>query len=165
MRKLEIQDKDIMRIAIQQEILRSYESRYDHRLHGILLACFGMNCYDVAKLFGQSPRTIQYWVGRFEKNGFAGLEETPRSGRPSVIDKERSKVIGQDLRRSPRDFGYTQNIWDSKLLSHHLYVHYHVKIGERQCRRLFHQMGFRRRKPRPVIAKANHEAQRAYKKT
>ena len=34
MRKLEITDADVMRLAIQQEIARSDESRYDHRLHG-----------------------------------------------------------------------------------------------------------------------------------
>ena len=32
MRKLEIADADVMRIAIQQEIQRSEESRYGHRL-------------------------------------------------------------------------------------------------------------------------------------
>lgn len=37
MRKLELADSEIMRIAIQQEIVRSDESRYDHRLHGLLL--------------------------------------------------------------------------------------------------------------------------------
>jgi hypothetical protein len=30
---------------------------------------------------------------------------------------------------------------------------------------LFHQLGFRRRKPRPLIAHADPEAQRQYKKT
>jgi hypothetical protein len=34
MRKLEITDVGIMRLALQQEIARSEESRYDHRLHG-----------------------------------------------------------------------------------------------------------------------------------
>ena len=82
MRKLEVKDSDIMRIAVHQEILRSEESRYDHRLHGILLICSGFSTYNVAELFGHSPRTIQYWVNRFEESGFAGLEETTRPGRP-----------------------------------------------------------------------------------
>jgi len=41
MRKLEIKDAGMMKIALQQEISRSEESRYDHRLHGILLVCSG----------------------------------------------------------------------------------------------------------------------------
>ncbi len=75
MRKLEVRDAEIMRIAIQQEISRSEESRYDHRLHGVLLVCSGMNCYEVAELLGQSPRTVEYWVNPFEAHGMARLRE------------------------------------------------------------------------------------------
>lgn len=165
MRKLEIKDPEIMQIAVQQEILRSEESRYDHRLHGILLLCSGLSCSDVANLLGHGVRTIQYWGRKFEESGFAGLEDTPRPGRPSIIDENIRQKIDIDLRNSPRDFGYSQNLWDSKLLSHHLSKHYGFKLGERQCRRLFHQLGFRRRKPRPLISKADPEAQKKYKKT
>ena len=165
MRKLEVKDADIMRIAVQQEILRSEESRYDHRLHGILLVCSGLSCSEVAELLGHGPRTIQYWVRRFEESGFAGLEETRRSCRPSIVDENIRNGIGADLRSSPREFGYSQSLWDSKLLSHHLSEQYGVQLGERQCRRLFRQLGFRRRKPRPLIAKADQEAQQGYKKT
>ena len=41
MKKLEIADADVMRIAIQQEIQCSNEARYDHRLHGLLLVTGG----------------------------------------------------------------------------------------------------------------------------
>jgi transposase len=165
MRRLKIKDAEIMRIAVQQEIIRSEEARYDHRLHGILLVCSGLSCAKVAELFGRGPRTIQYWVRRFEEHGFAGLQDVPRPGRPSVMDIDVRNGISADLRRSPRQFGYSQNLWDSKLLSHHLTKKYHVDLGERQCRRIFQQLGFRRRKPRPLIAKADKEAQTAYKKT
>ena len=102
---------------------------------------------------------------RFEESGFAGLEETPRPGRPALINEDIRNKIGVDLRCSPWDFGYSQNLWDSKLLSHHLSNQYGVQLGERQCRRFSHQLGFRRRKPRPVTAKADQEAQLRYKKT
>lgn len=165
MRKLQIQDAEIMKVALQQEILRSEESRYDHRLHGVLLVCTGKTCYEVADLLGHSPRTIQYWVTRFEQNGFAGLEERERTGRPTAFNEKTRQRIGQDLRQSPRQFGYSQNLWDGKLLSHHLDVQYGVRLGVRQCQRLFRSLGFRRRKPRPVIAPADPNTQQAYKKT
>ena len=165
MHKLEITDKEIMRIAVQQEILRSEVSRYDHRLHGILLVCSGFNCTEVAELFGHSPRTVQYWIRHFERNGFAGLEDTSRSGRPSRLGESTISTIGLDLRRSPRELGYNQNLWDGKLLSHHVEQRWGIQLGVRQCQRLFHQLGFRRRKPRPLIAKSDPEEQRRYKKT
>ena len=165
MRRLEISDADIMQVAIQQEIVRSDESRYDHRLHGVLLVCSGLSTYEVAELFGQSARTVQYWVQRFERHGFAGLQEMERPGRPATLDAPMLARVGGDLRRDPRELGYAQNLWDGKLLSHHLYMAYHVHLGVRQCQRLFRQLDFRRRKPRPLIAQADPAAQRAYKKT
>jgi transposase len=46
-----------------------------------------------------------------------------------------------------------------------LSLQFGVDIGVRQCQRLFHQLGFRRRKPRPIIANADPVAQRKFKKT
>jgi transposase len=165
MRRLKIKEADIMRIGVQQEIQHSAESRYNHRLHGILLVCCGYSCYEVAELFGHSPRTVESWVKRFEKSGFAGLEEKARPGRPTAIQEKTRRAVAKDLRRSPRDFGYSQNLWDGKLLSHHLALKYNVSLKVRQCQRLFHQFGFRFRKPRPVIAHAIPEEQERYKKT
>ena len=165
MRRLEIRETDIMQIAVQQEIMRSEESRYDHRLHGVLLICNGFSSNEVAELFGHSPRTVQYWIHRFEESGFAGLEETPRPGRPSRIEEAVLEEISQQLRQYPRELGYAQNLWDGKLLSHHLKERFGISLGVRQCQRLFRQLGFRRRKPRSLIAKSDPEAQRRYKKT
>ena len=66
MRKLQIKDAEIMRLAIQQEIERSDESRYDHRLHGVLLVASGHSCGEVAQLFAEGVRTVQRCVKRFE---------------------------------------------------------------------------------------------------
>ena len=165
MRGLEIRDVESMRVAVQQEIQRSEESRYDHRLHGLLLCCSGFGCYEVAEMLGQSPRTVEYWVRRFERNGFAGLQEQSRPGRPAVLDAGACEHLGRDLRRAPRSLGYEQNLWDGRLLSPHIPKTWGLRLGVRQCQRLFRKFGLRRRKPRPVIAKANPEAQKAYKKT
>lgn len=165
MRKLEISDVCVMRVALQQEIVRSQESRYDHRLHGVLLISQGMDCYQVAEWLGQNPTTVQRWVHRFERSGFAGLEEGDRSGRPPRLMETQLAQADRDLRRSPRQFGYSQNLWDGKLLAHHLHRTYGVHLGARQCQRIFHHLHFRLRKPRPVIAQVDPAAQQRYKKT
>lgn len=165
MRRLEITDAELMRIAIQDEIQRSQESRYDHRLHGMLLSCSGMSAYEIAALLGQSPRTVQYWIHRFQGHGFAGLQEGERSGRPPALAESALQAVGQDLRQGPRLLGYSQILWDGKLLSHHLKTRYQIDMGVRQCQRLFHHLGFRRRKPRSLIALADPEAKATYKKT
>lgn len=165
MRVLSVNDWEIMQVAIQQEILRSEESRYDHKLHGVLLAAQGYDSYQIGKMFGQSPTTIQRWINRFNQSGFSGLQDKDRSGRPKSLDAKQWSKIEKHLRQSPQSFGYKQNLWDGKLLSKHLQEHLGVILGVRQCQRLFKAMGFRYRKPRPVIAKADETDQKAFKKT
>jgi transposase len=165
MRRLEIKDAEVIGMAVQEEIRRSEEARYDHRLHGILLVCSGKGCYEIGRLLGHSPRTIESWVHRFEDRGFAGLREEERPGRPCALDEKAMETLGRHLRKSPRFFGYQQSLWDGKLLSYHIREEFSVDIGIRQCQRLFRKLGFRRRKPRPLIAKADPLAQRAFKKT
>ncbi len=164
MRQLEVKNADIMKTAIQQEITRSEESRYDHRLHGVLLVCQGFRCSEVAEMLGDSPRIIEYWVNDFNENGFSGLHEAKRSGRPPALDESVIDKLNLDLRQNPIFFGYAQNLWDGKLLSYHLENKYRIKLGVRQCQRLFHKLEFRLRKPRPVIAKGDDEAQAEFKK-
>lgn len=165
MRRLEITDRALMQIALRNEILRSEEARYDHRLHGVLLVSQGMSCYEVGEVFGHDPTTIQRWVRSFEMRGFSGLQDQERPGRPQRLTPKQLERVNRALRTSPREFGYGQNLWDGKLLSHHLAQAEQVVLGVRQCQRLFHRLEFRLRKPRPVIARAKPEEQQAFKKT
>jgi len=164
MQRLEIKNVDIKKAAIQQEIARSEDSRYDHRLHGLLLVCQGLSCPEVSKILGDSPRIIEYWVKYFNEKGFEGLREEKRSGRPSVIERTTLNNIDSDLRQNPASFGYTQNLWDGKMLSHHLKEKYDIKLGVRQCQRLFNQLDFRLRKQCPVIANSDGETKAEYSK-
>ena len=104
-------------LGLQQEIQRSDESRYDHRLHGVLLVAQGMTCPEVARLLGDAPRSVEYWVHRFEQQGWGGLAEGERSGRPSRLSEKQSKEINRVLRERPSDAGMRVNLWDGKTLS------------------------------------------------
>ena len=165
MRKLEVSDADVMGIAIRQEIERTEEARYDHRLHGLLLVAKGMSARQAALWLDESERSVQRWVNRFEQRGFPGLREGERPGRPARLDDKQWQRLEQDLRGSPRECGFEQTLWDGKLLAAHVRSRYRVELGVRQCQRLFGKMGFRLRKPRPLIAKADSAVQAAFKKT
>ena len=62
-------------------------ARYDRKLHGVLPATSEMSCHDIAGVLGRSPRTIEYRVGRFNENGFAGLRNKDGRGRPHHLEK------------------------------------------------------------------------------
>lgn len=163
MKPLTITEPDII-LGLQDEIRRSDEARYDHRLHGILLVAQGMTCPEVARLLGDSVRTVQYWLKRFDKDGLAGLTEGERPGRPRSLNDKQMKKIGQVLRKRPEESGMSGNLWDGKTLSSYIKKTYGVSLGVRQCQRMFRQLGFRLRKPRPLIAHADPELQKKHKK-
>lgn len=164
MRPLLISDPTSV-ISLQQEIQRSGESRYDHRLHGALLVAQGLTCPEVARLLGDAPRSVEYWIQRYERQGLAGLQEGERSGRPPRLDAEQIQYVSRILRGKPSDAGMSVNLWDGKTLSAWIEKELGIGLGVRQCQRLFRQLDFRLRKPRPVLAKADPGRQKAYKKT
>jgi transposase len=165
MKPLTIRDSETVVLGLQDEIRRSEVSRYDHRIHGLLLVAQGMSCHQVSDLLGAAPRTVAYWVRRFESSGLTGITDEEKPGRPRRLSEEQIQKIDAALRMQPTDFGLTGNLWDGKTLSAYVKRKWDVSLGARQCQRLFRQLGFRLRKPRPLIANANTEDQARVKKT
>ena len=162
---LTISDKENMIMALQDEIRPNDASRYDHRLHGVLLVAQGMTCPRVAQALGDSPRTVVNWVQRFEARGLAGLTEGQRSGRPSRLTDKQLAEVERALRSSPTECGLATQMWDGPALSEFLERKLRVSLKARQCQRLFRQLGFRLRKPRPRVAQADPQLQATHKKT
>ena len=152
-------------MGLQDEIRRNRNSRYDHRLHAILLIAQGISCRETARIFGDAPRTVEYWVHRFEEEGLAGLVDESKQGRPTRLNETQYESIGEAIRKAPLDLGMSTNAWDGKALAEYIRITFGVDLVTRQCQRLFRQMGFRLRKPRPVIARADPERQEEHKKT
>jgi len=149
---------------LQDEIRRSEEAKYDHRLHAMLLIANGMRCPQAATMLGDSERTVRYWVQQFNEEGLQGLIDSERLGRSSRLSDRHMDQIGQTLRQSPNEVGMTGGIWDGKTLSAYIKKKYKIDMGVRQSQRLLRVLGFRLRKPRPLIAHADPEEQRKFKK-
>jgi transposase len=164
MRPLTVPDAENVILALQDEIRRSDESRYDHRLHGLLLVAQGMTAPQVGRMLGDSTRTVQYWVRRFDQEGLSGLAEGDRPGRPRRLTETQMRSVESALRRTPEEVGLSGTLWDGKTLSAYLDRQFDVDLGVRQCQRLFRQLGFRLRKPRPMLASGDPIAQAAHKK-
>ena len=163
MKALSIADSATI-LGLHSEIRRSEESRYDHRLHGVLLVAQGMSCPAVARLLGDAPRSVEYWVRGFEEEGLAGLREGDRSGRPRRLTEKQLREVKAAVRGMPRAVGMGGNLWNGKTLAAWIERQYGISLGIRQCQRLFRQLGFGLRKPRPQIAQAYPERQQAHKK-
>ena len=164
MRKFRIPDVKTFIAAIQDEISRTPEGRYFHRLHVILHVLQGASSYEAARLYRHSPRSIQYWIHRLLSYGLEGLWDRDHPGRPSRLSSSQERELRNQIRRSPRELGYEQNLWDGPLLSHHLKERYHITLSVRQCQRLFHRLGFTLQRPRRQAREADPEKQKEFKK-
>ena len=165
MRRFEISDADTFVAAIQDEIARTPEGRYFHRLHVILYVLQGNSTYEAARIYAHSPRTIQYWIHRLLSHGLAGLRDREHPGRPSQLSQRDEQNLRNELRRCPRELRYNQNLWDGPLLSHHIREQYGVSLSVRQCQRVFHRLGFTLQRPRRQPHEADALQQGVFKKT
>jgi len=164
MKPLQISEAEKVIAVLQDEIRRSHDARYDHRLHAVLLVAQGMTCPEVSRLLGDALRTVENWVRRFEEDGPAGLVEGERPGRPRRLNEEQLDEIRTALGRSPGDYGLSAK-WDGKTLSDWIQQRWGISLGVRQCQRLFRRFGFDPRKPRPLLTDANPEEQTRSRKT
>jgi len=150
----QIEGAKLVQSAIRREIDRDEASRYDHRLHALLLVASGRSCSEVAQWFGESASTVQRWVRRFQAHGLGGLHDVARSGRPRSLDAMQWRRLEADLRKTPRYFGFTARSWNGPTFAEHLRRCYGVDLGLRQCQRLFLRIASKPRRTRaaPVFS-------------
>jgi len=131
-----IANADAVGQVFRNESRRSAESRYQHRLHGVLLVAKGLSCAEVAALLGDSVRSVQYWVRRYEKHGVVGLAEIERPGRPARLDGKQLQMLSALLRQPPSAVGLNAKNWSGKLLALFIERRWKAQLGTRQCQRL-----------------------------
>ena len=140
MRRLNITNTRNNEQVIWREILRSRESRYDHRLHGVLSVCRGLSCYETAAVWGRSPRSVEHWVRRYENHGLRGLLEKGRPGRPALLAPSELAKLQRQLLSDPVRCGWPERGWTGVVLRAHLARDYGRALGLRQCQRLLRRL-------------------------
>jgi transposase len=71
------------------------------RICVVILALEGRTAPEIAAALGCSRRAAQNWVARYNAQGLAGLDERPRSGRPSFLDAEATERLRARLDAGP----------------------------------------------------------------
>ena len=140
MRKLRLGSAVWIRELIHASIATSCEQRFVHRLHCLLLVAEGFSCYEIARWFGEDPRTIERWVHAIDDHGVEGLREHHAGGRHAKLAGEQVKRLALDLRMPPRLAGYPERQWSGKRLAQHLDGRYGIKLSARQCQRMMRRL-------------------------
>jgi len=141
MKKYNLTDKELKQ-QIQNIFNKSKEANFIRKLDILNLVLNGTPVQKVAELYNIHRSTIYSWKDKAKKLGLESLKDEPREGKVSQIMDSELKQIKKDLYKEPSFFGYKNAIWDGKLLSYHLEQKYSIKLGVRQCQRIFHKVDF-----------------------
>jgi hypothetical protein len=65
----------------------------------VLLSVHGLPAAQIARLLECHPATVRRWIGRFNREGTAGLADRPRSGRPRLAGRRLARRVAALLER------------------------------------------------------------------
>jgi transposase len=100
------------------------------------LVLSGFSASEVARIYGDSPRAVAYWVKRFNDEGAAGLEEEARPGRPSKLNAAQMKKVQTFLKRSRAK---SQPV-NADALSSFILTDLRISLTPRQCWRILNRL-------------------------
>lgn len=127
-------------------MLAARSPRSRDRMRAIRALILGQSEEDVALIFQISERTLERWVGRFNRWGIDGLLDRPRPGPPRKIDPENTSHYRQ-LIEDPQQAGQTH--WTAVKFHGYLQRELQVEVGYSTVVRWLHEQGFRLKVPQP----------------
>ena len=102
---------------------RTLEARLVERARIVLGCLDGKSVNAVAASLKVRPNTVIDWRRRFQTQGFAGLEDRARSGKPPRYTEEFRKQVLSTLEEAPPK---GQAVWDGPALARHLSTSVHA---------------------------------------
>jgi transposase len=165
MKTLQFKEPAKIKTEILEEISRVKDGRYVRRLDAILLVAGGKNAYEVAEIFGYSPRSIHSWIKAINQTGdYTVLRDDERSGRPGKLSNKQKDELREIIKKLPSESGYDYARWDGKLLVAHIEKVYEITYSVRWCQKLFIELGFTYRRPRKMAHGGSEEDKDVFKK-
>lgn len=96
------------------------------------------NTQQVADLYGMNRTTIGRWVTKVNKSkgsDISVLQQVPKPGRNTRMDKDLLATLKKVLAKSPRKVGIQSDKWTGQLLSDYLQNKYGIALKPRMCQR------------------------------
>jgi transposase len=98
-------------------LLRQKSGDYrSERALAVLHCADGKRPRQIADMLKRSSQAICQWLHAYQKDGLAGLDKDYSPGRPSVRKEKLIPHLSEYLAKSPRDFGWGEDVWSVKVL-------------------------------------------------
>lgn len=113
-----------------------------HALH------LGHKPESVAQMMNAGKSTISAWQRQWRTEGFEGLADKPKSGRPRKATPEYIKQLEETLATDPKDKGYAFTVWTQARLRQYLEQETGIGISRSRFQELLDHLGYVYRRPK-----------------
>ena len=90
------------RKKIAELIKKEKNARIKERLQAVLWRLKGSEYTDIANRLERSIDTVREWVKKWNKVGYEGLQDKPKSGRPTILTQEETNKIVEEVNRAEK---------------------------------------------------------------
>jgi len=123
--------------AKHQEALKalrgaSEAERLLHRLHSVVMVLNGYSASEAARIYGDSPRAVSYWVTRFNKMGAKGLHAERRPGRPASLNAKQQTILKTFIKQQKAK----STPVNAETVSQFIKSSFGIDLTNRHCRRI-----------------------------
>jgi transposase len=130
-------NKKILAKAVQRTLRgQTPRERLLHRLHSVVLVLSGQSASEVARIHGDSPRAVAYWVSRFNEAGMTGLDEDQRPGRPSKLNEKQMNKLQIFVRHAKQN----SKPINAEALAIFILTEFRISLTARQCWRILNKI-------------------------
>jgi len=126
-------------------IKKEKDARIKERLQAVLWRLENINYTEIANRLKRHIDTVREWVKKWNKSGYAGLIDKPKSGRPAILSKDETKEIVDEL-----NVKETQSRTTCKTVVKKITEKFNKKISEDSVRIMLHKYKISWKKPDKV---------------
>jgi transposase len=135
------------------------------RIAAVLLFLDGWTTTRIAELFDISRWSMVKWIRRVNEEGFSGIPDRKRPGRPCLLTVDVQKELDRALGKNPTEFGLTRNRWDGIIVVEYLKRFHGVNLKVRQAQRWIKRLGYSLQRPVYRYVQATNEGIQEFEET
>jgi transposase len=105
----------------------------------------------IADALNRQILTIRSWIDSFRKHGVSGLSRAYSPGRPSFRKKNLLPELRKCLSKSPREYGFFEEVWTLDLLKAHFKTQFNRDFSISTITRLLKDDGYSFKRPKKSI--------------
>lgn len=143
---------DEQRRAVEARLRRrDLAPRERERLEMVKAVALGQEVAAIAQWSGRTERTVRRWLGRWRREGIAGLGDAPRPGRPRRANDAYLQALDAAMAQRPAQVGLPFDVWTSARLSAYLAQTTGVHLAPSWLRAVLQRRGYTPGRPKHTL--------------